>query len=125
MKILIIDDEKGILRIYSDKLQASGYEALTSENGDDGIKKAIAEQPDLILLDIIMPKINGLDVLKSLKLNDSTKAIPIVLLTNLPEEMSADKARELGATDYLVKAEHDPSEIIERIKQILATKNAS
>lgn len=112
MKILIIDDEPGVLHIYGDKLTSEGLQATTASNGQEGLDKVKAEKPDLILLDVIMPKLNGLDVLKTLKQDSNTKDIPVILLTNLPAEMSAQKAKELGAADYLVKAEYDPSAVI-------------
>jgi DNA-binding response OmpR family regulator len=120
MKILIIDDELGISKLYSEKLNNEGFEVLTAQNGLDGFALAKKELPNLILLDIIMPKMNGLDTLKQLKEDESTKAIPVILLTNLPAEMSMLKARQLGAVDYLVKAEYDPIDVVIRIRTLLS-----
>lgn len=119
MKIMIIDDEKGITDIYHEFFTNEGTEVIIANNGEDGLKKAKSDQPDLILLDIIMPQINGLDILKALKADEITSKIPVVLLTNLPSEMSGEKAKSLGASDYLVKAEYDPNEVYEIIKKYL------
>ncbi|HOX41655.1 MAG TPA: response regulator [bacterium] len=116
-KVLIIDDEEPILRMYGDIL--ADYTVSKARTGKEGIAVAKAEKPDLIYLDIIMPEMNGLDVLKALKEDDDTKNIPVVLLTNLPEEASKDKAVSLGALDYLVKVEWEPMKLIEKTKEIL------
>lgn len=118
-KVLIIDDEEAILLMYSEKLKASGHEVLTANDGQEGLKVAQKEKPDLIFLDIIMPQMNGLDVLKELKSNSNTKDIPVFLLTNLPEDATGNKARELGVTGYLVKAQVEPTKLEEIIKEAL------
>ena len=115
-KVLIVDDEQGILKMYSEYLTTQGFEVVTAQNGEEGIKVAKDQKPNVILLDIIMPKFNGLDVLKALKTDPDIKNTPIYLLTNLPEECSGDKAKELGATGYLVKAENEPKMIADVIR---------
>jgi two-component system, OmpR family, alkaline phosphatase synthesis response regulator PhoP len=116
-KILIIDDEEPIIRMYSEPL--SDYNVLSAADGEAGLKVARSEKPDLIYLDIIMPKMNGLDVLKKLKESDETKEIPVILLTNLPEEASKDKAVALSAHDYFVKVNYEPDKLAEVTKEIL------
>ncbi|MEI6499347.1 MAG: response regulator [bacterium] len=116
-KILIIDDEEAILDMYATIL--SGYTVITAKDGTDGLAKAKLEKPDLIYLDIIMPKTNGLDVLDKLKKDKDTVEIPVILLTNLPKEVTADKAKSLGAIDYFVKVETEPEELLKRTKKIL------
>jgi len=116
-KILIIDDEQPILDMYSSAL--GDYTVMTAPDGEEGLNVARTEKPDLIYLDIIMPKINGLDVLKKLKEDDKTSEIPVVLLTNLPEEASKDKAKVLGAYDYFVKVNYEPDDLLEATKKIL------
>lgn len=116
MKVLIIDDEKSILKMYQDRLIMEQMEVLTASDGESGIKMAKAEKPDVILLDIIMPKFNGLDVLQTIKNDTEIKNIPVFLLTNLPEECSGDKAKELGAAGYLVKAQYEPKMVVDVIK---------
>jgi CheY-like chemotaxis protein len=116
MKVLIVDDESGILKMYSEYLSSQGFEVITSPNGEEGIKIAKEQKPEVILLDIIMPKLNGLDVLKNIKQDPDLKNIPVYLLTNLPEECSGQKAKELGAAGYLVKAQNEPKVIADVIK---------
>ena len=116
MKVLIIDDEQGVLKMYGDYLKMEGIEPLTASDGQKGIQLAKEQKPDVILLDIIMPRYNGLDVLKDMKKDEELKNIPIFLLTNLPQESSGDKAKALGANGYLVKAEYEPKMVLDVIK---------
>lgn len=116
MKVLIIDDERGILKMYTEYLKTAGIEILQAVDGETGIKLAKEQKPDVILLDIIMPRYNGLDVLKDIKNDQDIKNIPVFLLTNLPEESSGDKAKQLGAAGYLVKAQYEPRMIVDVIK---------
>lgn len=122
MKVLIIDDEKGILKMYSEYLQTGGIEALQATDGQAGIKIAKEQKPDVIFLDIIMPRYNGLDVLKDLKADPEIKQIPVFLLTNLPAESSGDKAKSLGAAGYLVKAQYEPKMILDIVKSAATYK---
>lgn len=121
MKVLVIDDEPAILSMYAESFRAGGFEVLTAENGEEGIKLAKNEKPNYIMLDIIMPRFNGLDVLKKIKEDPETKEIPVYLLTNLPAECSEDKAKSLGCAGYFVKAENDPKTVVDKIKNLLKT----
>ncbi len=121
MKILIIDDEQSILKMYTAPFEAKGDEVMTALEGETGLKFARDQHPDVILLDIIMPRVNGLDILKTLKEDPATKEIPVVLLTNLPEESSIEKTKSLGAAGYLVKAQNEPSIVVEKVKKIVKT----
>lgn len=116
MKVLIIDDEMGILRMYQSYLQTVNIEVIAANSGEEGLKQAQDNHPDIILLDIIMPRMNGLDVLQKLKEQEATKNIPVYLLTNLPAECSGDKATALGAAGYLVKAENEPRMVTDLIR---------
>ena len=116
-KILIIDDEDSILNMYGEAL--SGHEVLFAHNGEEGLNMATQCEPNLILLDIIMPKFNGLDVLDRLKNQEDTASIPVMILTNLPKEASADQAKQLGAAGYFVKAEFDPDRLAGTVNQLL------
>lgn len=118
MKILIIDDEQGVLKMYSEILRAAGIETLTAPSGQEGMKIAREQQPAIIFLDIIMPRYNGLDVLKDLKNEANLKNTPVYLLTNLPKESSESKAKELGAAGYFVKAEIEPQVLVQKVKEI-------
>lgn len=124
MKVLIIDDERGILKMYTEYLKIAGIEPLQAVDGQTGIKLAKEQKPDVILLDIIMPRYNGLDVLKDMKADQEIKNIPVFLLTNLPEESSGEKAKELGAYGYLVKAQYEPKMVVDVIKGAIGKKTA-
>jgi len=117
-KVLIIDDEDPILKMYSAAL-SEDFEVITAKTGLLGIELAKKEKPDLIYLDIIMPEMNGLDVLKNMKDDKETANIPVVLLTNLPKEASGDKALSLGAENYLVKVDNTPDQLVEITKERL------
>ena len=119
MKVLIIDDEQELLKMYEQAFSNTGFTSILAENGEVGIKKAKDQKPDVILLDIIMPKMNGLDVLAEIKKDPEIKEIPVILLTNLPEECSGEKSKELGAAGYLVKAENEPDQVVESVKKII------
>ncbi len=116
-KILIIDDEESILNMYGEAL--SGHEVIFAKNGEEGLKLALQCEPNIILLDIIMPKFSGLDVLDRLKNQEDTASTPVMILTNLPKEASADKAKELGAAGYFVKAEFEPDRLANTVNQLL------
>ena len=116
-KVLIIDDEEPILNMYGEAL--TGHDVIFAKNGEEGIEKAQKTGPDIILLDIIMPKFNGLDVLEQLKSNKDTASIPGIILTNLPEDASADKAKQLGAKGYFVKAEYEPDKLAKTVERML------
>lgn len=118
-KILMIDDEPAILEMYRLKFEERGFTVTTALNSDDGFTAAIREHPDIILLDIVMPKTNGLDLLKALKENEETKNVPVIMTTNLPENTSGQKAKELGAEGYIVKAEYEPKSIVTMVEKFL------
>lgn len=120
MKILIIDDEQLLLDLYHDILVESGFEVILSRSGKEGIDLAVEQKPDVVLLDILMPEMNGFDVARELKSNDATKQIPIYLLTNLPQESSSEKAKELGVAGYMMKAMTEPAELAETMKNVAA-----
>jgi len=118
-KILFIEDESALQRTFGDILKREGYEMISALDGEVGLKLAKTKKPDLILLDLILPKVHGFEVLKELKKTPETKEIPVIVLTNLEEIGDVDKAVELGATTYLIKAQYSLEEIIEKIKKAL------
>ncbi|MDI6591587.1 MAG: response regulator [Patescibacteria group bacterium] len=117
--ILFIEDESALQKTFGDLLRTEGYEMISALDGEIGLKLAKTEKPDLILLDLILPKIHGFDVLKQLKEDPEIKEIPIIVLTNLEGIGDVEKALELGATTYLVKAQYSLEEVIEKIKKVL------
>lgn len=118
-KILFIEDESALQMAATQIFGQEGYKVLSALNGEIGVRLADEEMPDLILLDLILPKKDGFEVLKELKNNPKTKNIPIIVLTNLEGGSDVEKALELGATTYLVKTNYKLEEIIEKIKQAI------
>ena len=116
-KILIIEDDETVCAMYRIKLEQEGFLAIIADNGARGLELAIKEKPDLIMLDIIMPQLDGFSVLRELRLNKKTKDIPIIILTNLGTDEDKNKGKGLGATDYWVKANFTPAEISLKIKE--------
>lgn len=118
-KILIIEDEPSLQRTLFDVLTHDGFKVFQATDGAAGFELARNERPDLVLLDIIMPKMNGFEVLKALKADPALKDIKVIMLTNLETSADVEKALELGATTYLVKANYDLEEVIQKVKTLL------
>lgn len=118
-KILFIEDESVLQKTFEKTLRSEGYEMLSALDGEAGFNLAKREKPDLILLDLILPKLNGFEVLKKLKEDPETKEIPVIILTNLERMTDIDKALELGATTYLVKVDYSLGEVMEKVKKTL------
>ena len=117
-KVLVVDDEVNITQILEFSIGAEGYEVITAANGEEAIDKARREQPDLIILDIMMPKIDGYEACRILKANPLTKGIPVVLLTAKGRDIDKRLGYEVGATDYIVKP-FSPNKLVDRIHQLL------
>ena len=118
-KILFIEDEVAIQKTLGEFLRKKGYEVQSALDGEVGLRLAKTGNPDLILLDLILPKKHGLDVLKELHLDNNTKNIPVIILTNLENVGEVEKAIEFGATTYLVKANYSLEEVTEKVKKLL------
>lgn len=118
-KIMIVEDDSFVMDIYQTKLSQEGYEVLSAENGAEAIKKLEKEIPDLVLLDIIMPYVDGLQVLRKIKADEKLKNIPVILLTNLSQKENINEGLGLGADDYLIKSHFTPSEVLEKIKKYI------
>ncbi|PIV14069.1 response regulator [bacterium (Candidatus Gribaldobacteria) CG03_land_8_20_14_0_80_36_40] len=118
-KILFIEDESALQKTFGDILKNKGYGVLKALDGESGLRSAKGERPDLILLDLILPKMDGFEVLKELKENEETKNIPVIILTNLEETEDIQKALELGATTYLVKSSYTLEEVVNKIEKAL------
>ncbi len=121
-KILFIEDEAAIQKTLGDSLRAKGYEVQSALDGEVGLRLAKSGKPDLILLDLILPKKHGLEVLEELRKDEAVSNIPVIILTNLENIGEVEKAVELGATTYLVKANYSLNEVIEKVEQVLAKK---
>lgn len=122
-KIALIEDDALLVRMYQKKLESDGFEVVTAEDGKSGLDLIAKEKPDLVLLDIMMPVMNGFEVLEQLKKEESTKKIPVVILTNLgTDEEDANKGLELGAIAYLIKSDVVPADVVAKAKEILKAK---
>lgn len=118
-KILITEDDKFLLKLYSDKLRREGFEVLESLTGEEGFNRVLMERPDLVILNLILPRKNGFEVLSEMKLNSETKNIPVIILTNLAQESDIKRGLGLGAAAYLVKTEFSINQLAEVVKEHL------
>ncbi len=118
-KILLIEDDTFLVEMYTTKFELEGFGVISAEDGVKGLEMVKKEEPDIILLDILMPKMDGFAVLDALKKDKATADIPVVLLTNLGQKEDVKKGFEKGAVGYLIKAHFMPSEVVEKIKKIL------
>lgn len=119
-KILIVEDDTFLAGIYANKFEKEGFAVSLATDGEAGLKMAQKEIPEVILLDILLPKLDGFEVLEKLKTTEVTRSIPVILLTNLGQKEDVDKGLKLGAADYLIKAHFMPSETVEKVKKVLA-----
>lgn len=118
-KVLIIEDDQLIQRMYSKIFAFEKYDVVTASDGEDGLQKAHTEKPTIILLDVMMPKMNGMEVLEKLKIDPDTKSIPVVMLSNLAGENDVETALSKGAVKYIIKSEHDPKEVADMVDEII------
>ncbi|MBU1046029.1 response regulator [Patescibacteria group bacterium] len=121
-KILLIEDEAALQKTLGESLRAKKFEVQSALDGEAGLRLAKSGKPDLILLDLILPKKHGLEVLEELRKDEATSNIPVIILTNLENVGEVEKAIEFGATTYLVKANYSLNEVIEKVEQALAKK---
>ncbi len=119
--ILVVEDDSFLLQMYATKLEKAGFEVKSAVDGTQGFKKAKDVHPDLILLDLVMPSMDGFKVLEELKVNSETQSIPVIILSNLSEREDVQKCLQLGAVDYIIKAHFVPSEVINKIEQLISS----
>lgn len=118
-KILLVEDDSFLLSMYATKFESENFKVTTAEDGEKAVRAVQKESPDIILLDIILPKLSGFEVLKQLKADAKTAKIPVILLTNLSQRDEVERGLKMGAEDYLIKAHFMPSEVVEKIKKVL------
>jgi CheY-like chemotaxis protein len=118
-KILLVEDEDIMIDLLQRKLSKEGYEVSVARDGEEGLKKMreMDPKPDLILLDIIMPKMGGFEVMEEMAKDESLKKIPVIVISNSGQPVELDRARKLGAKDWLIKTEFDPNEVLEKVKK--------
>lgn len=121
-KLLLIDDDPLIVRMYERVFKFAGIDIKTSLLPTDGLAQATALKPDLILLDIMMPDMDGLEVLRRLKGADDTKQIPVIILTNLSDEARSREAMKLGAISVMVKSDFSPKQVVEKVQAALGSR---
>ena len=117
--VLIVEDDVFLAGIYQKKFELEGFKVSLSDNGEKALVDAKRKQPDIILLDILLPKLDGFAVLEKLKADSATKEVPVILLTNLGQKDDVEKGLALGAVDYLIKAHFKPSETVAKVKKAL------
>ncbi|MCX6780477.1 MAG: response regulator [Candidatus Magasanikbacteria bacterium] len=120
-KILIIENELAVRKILADKLTREKFEVIQAGNGQDGLEMALSEHPHLILLDIFMPKMNGLEVLNALHKDKWGKHVPVIVLSNINDDNKMLESIKHGNYDYLIKTNHNLSSIVEKIRNKLAS----
>ena len=121
-KILVVEDEEILLTALKEELTQGGYEVEGAADGVEGLEKVKSFQPDLVLLDLLMPKMDGMEVLQKLKGDNKTKDVPVVILTNLSDYEKISEALSLGAMDYLVKANYRLEDLMDKVRTVLARK---
>lgn len=118
-KLLLIEDEEIMIGLLQKKLSQEGYEVSVARDGEEGMKAMREIKPDLILLDIVMPKMGGFEVMEEMNKDPELKKIPVIVISNSGQPVELDRAQKLGAKDWLIKTDFDPQEVIEKvIKQI-------
>lgn len=118
-KILLVEDDPFLIDIYSKKLTASGFKVMIAEDGAKAIRFLKEQKPDMVILDIVLPEIEGWDVLKKLKQDKKYKDLKIIILSNLGQKEEVAKGLKLGAIRYLIKAHYTPSQIVEEVKSLI------
>lgn len=118
-RILLVEDDDALASVYLVRLQAEGFDVRRVANGEDALAAAISYKPDLVLLDVMMPKVSGFDVLDILRNTPETANLKIIILTALSQEADKERAYSLGVDDYLVKSQVVITDVIERIKHLL------
>ena len=117
--VLVVEDDKFLRELISQKLIKEGFEVESAIDGEEGIKKAKELKPNIVLLDLILPGIDGFEVLSRIKGDPALASVPVIILSNLGQKEDVEKGLKLGAVDYLIKAHFTPGEIIEKIKNVL------
>lgn len=117
--IVIIEDDKFLREMISQKLMKEGYEVFGAVDGEEGIKLVKDKKPDLVLLDLILPGMDGFEILEALKEDQEVLSIPVIILSNLDQKEDMEKGFKLGAADFLVKARSEPGEVVDKVREIL------
>jgi len=117
--ILIVEDDPVLAKMYSEKFKFEGFNVIIAANGEDGLKLSLSEKVDMILLDLMLPRLSGTELLTKLRSTPGGKSIKVIVLTNLAEQEEKDKVVSLGALEYLIKAMQTPEEVVHKVKEHL------
>lgn len=117
--ILVVEDDSFLMDAYKVKLQQAKYTILAAKDGESGLAMAQSKKPDLIILDLVLPKMSGMDVLKKLKADETTKSIPVIIASNLDQKQTIDEGKKLGAVDYFIKSNLSINELIDKLDSYL------
>ena len=117
-KVLIVEDEVDILDLLADKFTSEGFETIRSETAEKGVKLALKDRPDLVLLDIILPKMDGITMLKMLRKNPWGKNVPVIILSNVTDQTKVSEAMRLGVYDYIVKTNLILNDLVKQVKEV-------
>jgi DNA-binding response OmpR family regulator len=116
-RILLIEDENLIADLLRRKLADEGYYVFVSGDGESGLEEIRAQKPDLVLLDIVLPRLNGFEVLRSMRKDETIRRIPVIIISNSGQQTEIEEAKHLGVADWLVKTEFDPGEVVRKVKK--------
>lgn len=119
ISVLIVEDDVFLADLYRTKFEMEEFKVLVANDGEKGLELAKKNQPDVMLLDLILPKMSGFEVLAEIKADGALKKLPVILLTNLSQKADVDKGLKMGANDYLIKAHFMPSEVVGKIKKLV------
>ncbi len=117
--VLFIEDDSLLLKMYQTKFESEGFKVISALDGEEGLSAALEQNVDLIILDIMMPRLSGLDMLSKYRQDVKGKGVPVIILTNLTREEEMKRAKELGVKEFIVKADYTPSEVVRKIKDYL------
>lgn len=122
MKIVIVEDEEILIKVLKEKFESADFQVFTAMDGEAGLKIIQDNKPDIVLLDLLLPKKDGFSVLSELKDDPNVSGIPVIALSNLGQNGDIEKAKQLGAVDYLVKTQHPINEVVEKVREYLMSK---
>lgn len=118
-KILIVEDDKFLRDLITQKLSNENFDVVIAQDGEEGVRKIEEEKPDLVILDLLLPAIDGFEVLKKMKANPKIADIPVIILSNLGQKEDVERGMALGAKDYMIKAHFTPNEVVNKVKNYL------
>lgn len=119
IKVLLVEDDAMIVQMYKTRMENEGWEVFSTDRGSQALKIAESEKPDIILLDIILPEVDGFTILKELRAETATKKIPVLMLTNLGQESDQNKGKDMGVDGYFIKSQHTPADVINKIESLI------